>query len=709
MAIEKLDDSSHPVRISLDELVVQSMVGTEAIGELFVYNLQLLSKNHNLKFKDLVGKQVTVSLDLPEGDRYFNGYITEFSYLPHSGSARYRAVVRPWLWFLTRRTDCRIFHNKTVPDIIKEVFSVNAESLSLYEAHLGSHRKWEYCVQYRETDFNFISRLMEQEGIYYYFKHENGKHTLVLSDQVTAHKEFNSKFKTIPYVAPRGEASAVNEDHLQSWSVVQSIIPTSYRYRDYNFKKPKVLIKGEKFSSFNRKGEHVYPLDKPEIYDYPGEYFEPAEGEEYAKFRMQELACQHERVQTGGPCRGLSAGCSFTLKDHPRDDQNKEYVVVSVSHTINGGDHTSGSAPTQLYSCQADVLDRKVPFRTGRVTPKPIVQGPQTAKVVGQKDKSGVPKKDDIYTDPDGYGRVKVQFHWDREHNEDQDSSCWIRVSQIWAGAEWGSMHIPRVGQEVIVSFIEGDPDRPIITGRVYNDDEKPVYTLEANKTQSGIKSRSTPGGGPDNYNEFRFEDKIGEEEITLHAEKNMSTTIENDLTSLIEHDESRNVINTREVTIGTSDNARPEEKIESLQVSGQREINISGNDMLTVMDGSKGRLVSVLNGDYALKVAEKDYTLTVDTGNADTTVSTGNLSCTTAKGDIALKSTAKNTTIDAGTSIKLTVGANSITIDKGKIELKSTGGTVTLDPSGVKVAGNLVTTEAKGINAVKGATVKVN
>ncbi len=684
-------DTNFPVKIEsplAGDLLLGSMTGQEQMGRLFVFHMDLLSENPELHFDDVVGQQVTAILSLTEGERYFNGFITEFRYAgSHGRFSRYEATIRPWFWFLTRTADCRIFQEMKVPDIIKEVFRDNG--MADFEEHLsGNYRQLEYCVQYRESDFNFVSRLMEQEGIYYFFEHQAEKHVLVMADDIGAHKPFPAH-ELVPFHTDFSGVHSQFDDYLDSWTTTQSIMPTKYAIQDFNFKTPKadLLLKSQQDSS------HAYPLGDPEIYDYPGEYPEPANGKNYVEIRLQELRCQHERVQASGPCRGISPGCLFTLDSYPREDQNKEYLVISVGHNINNMPFISGEGQAdELYRCQIEVMDKTKPFRSARETPKPIVQGPQTAIVVG-------PSDEEIYTDE--HSRVKVQFHWDRYGQKDQNSSCWVRVSQAWAGAKWGSIHIPRIGQEVIVSFMEGDPDQPIITGRVYNADFMPPYDLPSNKTQSGIKSRSSKEGSPANFNELRFEDKKGEEEITLHAEKDLSTVVEND--------ETRQVTNTRGVTVGAGDNARPTETIETLQVFGQRLVDIRGNDGLSVSTGDKGRKVDIIDGNYELKVEKGHYLLGVDLGNAQTTVTAGNVSVEATAGSIALSTPANTTTIEAGQSIELTVGGNSLVIDQAKIELKSAGSTITIDPSGISISGSMISSTASGVHTISGSIVNIN
>lgn len=574
---QTFDDANHPVRFDSPlkgDLVVRSMTGEEAMGRLSVFHLELLSQNFELHFKQIVGQKVTVIVDLPEGERYFNGYITEFRFMGQTDRyARYTATLRPWFWFLSRTADCRIFQETTVPDIIKAVFRDNG--IADFEDRLtAKYRKWEYCVQYRESDFNFLSRLMEGEGIYYFFEHHKDKHILVLADGINAHVNHVNfpNFDTVPYFPPSGEMSVEQRDHLEYWAATQAIQPGKYAITDFDFKKPKVkLLK----KSENLK-PHPYLITDPEIFDYPGEYVELSEGDDYVKLRLQELQSQHERVQAGGPCRGLSPGCIFKLEDYPRKDQNKAYIVLSISHQVNGSDYISGSQGAhELYRCQVEVLSKETPFRAARATPKPIVQGPQTAIVVG-------PASEEIHTEK--YGRVKVQFHWDRYGNSDENSSCWIRVSQAWAGEKWGGIHIPRIGQEVIVSFMEGDPDRPIITGRVYNEDCMPPYDLEANKTQSGIKSRSTKGGGPGNFNEIRMEDKIGNEELYIQAEKNENILVKNDKGETVGHNETINIGNDRTETVG-HDETRTVGHDETVTVGNNRLETVMVDETLNVMN----------------------------------------------------------------------------------------------------------------------------
>jgi type VI secretion system secreted protein VgrG len=560
--------AARPVEVTTplgdDVLLFHRMTASEQLGRLFEFELDLLSDEPDIGFDGILGQNVTVRLTLPgERERYFNGYVTRFR---QEGTLdnynAYRATLAPWLWFLTRTADCRIFQGQTVPDIIKRVFKDHG--FSDYEQALSrAYRTWDYCVQYRETDFNFVSRLMEQEGIYYYFKHKKDKHILVLADSASAHAPF-AGYENLPFYPP--DSSLRRErDHIYDWQINRVIQPGGYVLNDFDFTRPKANLQVK--SSIAREHAHA----AYEIYDYPGEYLDTGDGEFYARARIEEQQVASEQIQGQGNARGLAAGSLFHLTGYPREDQNREYLVVSATHHLASDAHTSAgsSASVPVYSCTFTALNSRQVFRPARLTPKPIVQGPQTAIIVG-------PAGDEIYTDE--YGRVKVRFHWDRYSPSKETGSCWVRVAQVWAGKQWGGIHIPRIGQEVIVEFLEGDPDHPIITGRFYNNDNMPPYGLPAHATQSGIKSRSADGGTPENYNEFRFEDKKGEEEIYLHAEKDWTVTIENDKHQSVGHDDILSVDNNRTVSVEKSQDESIGEN-RTLKI-GKRSVTQVGDDI---------------------------------------------------------------------------------------------------------------------------------
>ena len=602
-----------------DKLLLRSFAATEQLGRPFQFDLDLLSEDDKIKFDDIVGKNVTVRIENVAGTRYFNGYVSRFVQTTEGSAGRYaayQATVVPWLWFLTRTADCRIFQKKTVPDIIKEVF--RGHGFTDFKDRLsGTYTEWEYCVQYRETDFNFVSRLMEQVGIYYYFTHENGLHTLVLSDAPSSHDKFPG-YDKVTYRSSTGGYSEGEE--VSNWVVGKEVQPGAYAYNDFDFEKPDLGL----LVSSKSPGKH--PNAEFEIYDYPGEYVKFADGERYAKVRIQELAAQREVSHGQGDVRGVCAGFKFKLQDAPRADLDKEYLVLSTSISASndeftGGGSTGGSGAT--FSCSFSAIEATVQFRPARLTPKPVIQGPQTAMVVG-------PPGEEIFTDK--YGRVKVQFHWDRESKANENSSCWIRVAQVWAGAQWGAMHIPRVGHEVMVEFLEGDPDHPVVTGRLYNGNTMPPWPLPDKKTFSGFKTSTTKGGG--GFNELRFDDMKGCERVFLHAEK------------------------------------WKDERVKSTSkewVGGSRNL-IVGGDQLEKVGGDKHLQVK---GDQNEKV---DMTISQEAGM--------NLQ----------QKVGMNHAMDAGLEIHLKAGLN-VVIEAGlMLTLKAGASFITIGPTGVTIVGTPLT-----------------
>ena len=636
-----------------DVLLFHRMTATEELGRLFQFELDLLSMDPNIPFEKLLGQNVTIRLELPQDEtRYFNGFVSRFSQEGNVDDFNaYRMTVRPWLWFLTRTADCRIFQEMTVPDIIKQVFRDHGFT-DFEEALGGAYRTWTYCVQYRETDFNFVSRLMEQEGIYYYFKHESNRHMLVLADSVSSHDPFPG-YEEIPYYPP-DEHLRREEHHIHAWTISQEVQPGVYALNDYDFENPKA----------NLQVKSAIPRDhaqsKMEIYDYPGEYVQTKDGEAYVRARIEELHAEYEQVQGQSNARGLAVGSLFQLTDYPRDDQNREYLVVAATHELESDAYSSGSSAgsEDVYACSFTALQSRQPYRPPRTTPKPLVQGPQTAVVVG-------PSGEEIHTDP--YSRVKVQFHWDRYGKKDQNSSCWVRVAQLWAGTKWGGIHIPRIGQEVIVEFLEGDPDRPIITGRVYNNDNMPPYDLPANATQSGIKSRSSKGGNADNFNELRFEDKKGEEEVYLHGEKNWTINIENDKSQTIGHDESLSVGNNRDKTVGVN---------QTESIGTNKTITVGGNHTESIT-GNMTQSVSLAKAE-TITIAKA---LTIGAGYQ---VSVGAAMNETI-GGLKAEEIGAAKSVNVGANSSENIGANK-SVDAGKNISESAGKDVSLT-SGKKMA----------------------
>jgi type VI secretion system secreted protein VgrG len=676
-----------------DVLVFGRMTAHERLGRLFQFDLELFSENCEIKSKDVLGQAMGVRLELPgeRGTRYFHGYVTDFHY---RGTNRlrhgvYHATLRPWLWFLTRTADCRIFQNQKAPDIVKGIFAEHGFT-DIEDKLSGSYRQWEYCVQYRETDFNFVSRLMEQEGCYYYFKHEKDKHILVLADGYSAHGKFRG-YEQVPYFPPDAHDHR-ERDHLFELNLRASHQPGAYALNDFDFKVPSKKL----LAKLADPKDHARA--KFEIYDYPGEYTEYGHGEGYTRIRLEEVLAQHEEVEARGNAAGLAVGYLFDLTDCPRPDLNREYLIESATHQIESDAYESvagfGGAG-KLYRGEYVLLDAKQPYRAPRLTPKPVVQGPQTAIVVG-------PGGEEIYTDQ--YGRVKVQFHWDREGQRNESSSCWMRVSQVWAGKQWGAIHIPRIGQEVIVDFLEGDPDQPIITGRVYNGTNMPPYGLPGGKVISGIKSNSTKGGG--GYNEYVFDDTKGNELIREHGQYDKDSTIEHDLREHVKNNRSRDVGvdetisigNNRSKTVGKNETTsigvnRSESvgKNEAISIGANRTEDVGENETISI---GKNRTTDI--GQNESRTVGKDETIQIGQNRKDTvgknlTAEIGEKRQTQVGKD-DLMQVGKKFYLEAGDEITLKTGSASLSMKKdGTIQIK--GKDITIVGSGkigIKASGQM-------------------
>ncbi len=675
-----------------DALLISQFSAIESMGALFQFDIALLSEKGDLSADAILGKDVTVSFDLPAGGkRFFHGFVTEFSQVGFERRFhQYQATVRPWLWFLTRSADCRIFQNKSVADIFEEV--VKPYGFTDYKLKLtGAANKMDYCVQYRETDFNFISRLLEQEGIYYFFLHADGRHTMILANDSSAHEKA-PHYETVPYFPPDTPAAQRQRDHLSAWMFTKSVQPGTYVTTDYDFTAPKKSLAGN--ASISKPHAH----SSFEIFDYPADLakFDSGETSRVAKIRMQELQATQMIGHGKGDAVGLATGNKFKLDQFPRKDLNIDYLVTGAKYLVTSDAMDAGSGdPGIQCTVSVDAIDARTPFRPARVTPKPVVQGAQTAIVTG---KGG----DDIYTDE--HARVKVQFHWDRQGKNDENSSCWIRVAQIWAGKQWGAIHIPRIGQEVIVDFLEGDPDKPIITGRVYNGANVPPYDLPANKTQSGIKSRSSKDGTPDNFNEIRFEDKKGEELLFVHAEKNQLIEVENDETHTVGHDKMYTVENDRKkevkhnetVSIG-NDRQESVGNNENISVTKNRTESVGENESVSV-----GKNQSLSVSESRTKTVGKDETTNISDNRRESVgkaeeVRIGKDRNHTIGANDNLK-VAKKLFVDAGDEIVLQTGSASIVLKKdGTITLK--GKNITLDGSGkinVKASGDVIVKGSK-------------
>ncbi len=661
------EQTNRPMKLTTplgkDKLIISGLRGREALSELFCFEFDALWEDSDpLQFDKLLGQKVTVEITTYNQDeqhqRFINGIVSRISQGDRSldSYTQYTLEVVPTLWLLTRRTQSRIFQQQTVPDILKKVL----EGIDTSYEIQGTFEPREFAVQYRETDFDFASRLMQEEGIYYFFKHTNGSHQMILGNTPQTHKD-------VPFsstaVAEAWEGAVAPDNRVTEWTKAQEIRSGKVTLWDYTFEMPDKHLEAEKqIQDSVTVGTKTHKLklpatDKLELYDYPGAYAQRFDGIDKggspqparlqkifedntrtAGIRMQEEAAEAVWIEGTSVISSFSAGFTFDLDKHFSD--NGSYLLTTVTHSVTQPLAVEQTDEAFEYENEFECIPIALPYRPARMTPKPFVHGVQTAVVVG-------PSGEEIFTDK--YGRVKVQFPWDREGKKDANSSCWVRVGTSWAGKQWGAIHIPRIGQEVIVDFIEGDPDRPIIVGSVYNAETMPPYTLPDNKTQSGIKSRSSLQGGAANFNEIRFEDKKGSEEIHIQAEKDLTTEVENDETHSVLHDRITTIKNDETQTI--------KEGNETLTLE-------QGNQSLTIKQGNQSLEISMGNQTNAIKMGNQSTKL--DLGKSET---------------------------EAMQSIELKVGQSS----------------VKLDQMGVTIKGMMITIEGQIQVQVKGVITQIN
>ena len=570
-------------------LLFANMTASESLGKLFSYQLEAISKNVEVDLRSLLGTPMTVKLVSPQGyTRYFNGIVCEgeqggFVNIENVRYAVYtfRLVPKPWL--ATRRRDCRIYRSMSVPQIIQSVLGDVGYS-DLKQSLSGSYPARDYCVQYRESDFDFISRLMEQEGIYYYFTHTQSTHTMVLADALGAHSTVPG-FEQIPYAPPieRGKRMKAS---ISDWETAHAVNTTKVQLDDYDYLKPKAsLLATEELTDT----EDVHNVSGLDIYDYAYDYVgydeRLSDGQRYAQVRADALNVPLAMSVGSTDACGLATGVLFTLQDFPLTQANQEYLVIDTTTRLVEPDYASGGGGDdgeEPFQCDFKVIRSRQPFRTAPSTSRPVIAGLQTAVVYGDT-------PEDISVDK--YGRVQVTFFWNRPAKPNAQNSCPVRVAQMWAGKRWGAQFIPRVGQEVVVSFLDGNPDRPLIIGSVYNADNMPPYGLPDNKTQSGVKSRSHQGGGSEDYNEIRFEDRMGSEQVLIHAQK--------DLREESEHDHDVQVGN--DYTLTAASQIRLVTGLASITMNSSGEIVISGTNLTL-----NGDMNVTMTSDLAMEINSK-------------------------------------------------------------------------------------------------------
>lgn len=551
-----------------DFFLLKSVSGWDSLSGLFEYELELLCSDASVDPGEMVGQNVTFVIQRDdEGHHYFNGYVNRFWYEGTTDRAStYRASVVPWLWFLTQTTDCRIFQEQNTPEILETVFN-DFDFARFDQTHLRSdYPQREYCVQYRESDFAFVSRLMEEEGIFYFHRHEDGKHTLCLSDSSSAYSDVEQSEVIFPM--PGNQKDFLSR--ITHWEHKYHFSTGKVTHTDYNFKTP-----DHDLASSEQTRIEIPMMSQLEMYDYPGRFEVAAGGRNFARVRMQEIESEHDKVHGQGNYASFSPAGRFRVGMHRvPSEKGKEYLLTRVElFATEGGAYITGSDEEDArYENRFTAIPSSVLFRPMCRTPRAVVEGPQTAVIVG-------PQGEEIYTDE--HGRVKVQFHWDRRGAMNEKSSCWIRVSQAHAGGGWGGIDLPRIGEEVIVDFLEGDPDRPIITGRVYNGKNRPPFELPAGMTRSGMKSNTHKGSG---YNEMSMDDTAGAEQIRTHAQHNMDTTVGNNQTLVVNVDRTEDIGNNDSLTVG---NNQSEDVGNNKDVTVGNNMNVDVGNRLVVNAGS--------------------------------------------------------------------------------------------------------------------------
>lgn len=688
-----------------DAFLLRRLQATESFSQLFSINVDLLSYDGSIRAEDVIGSHIATFIGTNSFQpRPLNGFVKSFAYtgLEKRGLYGYKAELVPWLWFLDKRTNCRVFQNQTAQKIIESIFNelgFNDFNFSL----IDTHQTFEYCVQYRESDFNFISRLLEQEGLFYFFEHKADKHVLHIADNIAAFTFMDER--TIEH-----SSGSRAKHYVNSWQHRFQYCSGAFAQTDYNFENANLSLLTETPTSIKLNNNSAL-----EQFEFPGNYSESQRGQNLTRIRMQQEEAGYQVVSAAGNFHQLEVGKKFKLRsDEAAADDKKNFVISEIRHDAFDGsyldegsedDGESGARYQNHFIC----LPEEVTYRPPLKTTKPRIDGVQTALVVG---KPG----DDIYTDK--YGRIKLQFYWDRYGKKNESSSCWVRVATPWAGTKWGTLNIPRVGQEVVVTFVNGDPDQPLVIGSVYNSTHMPPVALPGGKNYAGTKSRSVKGGSG-SFNEFSLDDSNGSEQVKLHAQKDYNTTVGNNLSSSVSANATYNVDGNSSSSIGGNS---------TLSVQGNESASIQGNQDYTVQGNRSGTVAGNLTESTAGKAeasigasesrnvgTNQDVTIganqvaniganqTISIGaNQETTISGNQTIGVSGKQDISALSqdisintsattSALNVSINGQASISLTVGGSNITIDPAGITLSMGASSVKIDATGVTVAGPMV------------------
>jgi|JI8StandDraft_2_1071088.scaffolds.fasta_scaffold01441_9 type VI secretion system secreted protein VgrG len=642
-------------------LLFRRMQGTEELGRMWEYRVELLrsQKLVPLEVDSVLGSKVSVALLLDGGEeRFFNGWVTAVE----SGGAVgrfdiYRVEMRPWLWYLTLTQDCKIFQNKTTQEILQAVFDKYSNASVEFNIQ-GQTRTRPYCVQYRETDFNFVSRLLEEEGLFYYFKHEETRHTMVICNQLSSLTACASS----PLVwGPDADTGPYDENNILQWRRVQQERSTKFTHTDFDYLAPSTSL--QKTAQWTPSVSGATGL---EIYDHRVDFAFPAdgtnatEGQDRADKEVKRFEGGHIVARAASPCRAVGAGMTFEFTGH---EDAAEYAVTACAFEFDPGDlEATSDVRGAPFTARLTLVKKSGVWLPEAVTPKPVMRGPQTAWVVG-------PSGEEIYTDE--YGRVKVQFHWDRVGTKDENSSCFVRVATPWASKQFGMITLPRIGDEVVVEFLEGNPDRPLITGSVYNAENMPPYALPAQKTVSGIRSRSSKEGATTNFNELRFDDNKGSEYVWMQAEKDFHRLVKNDHTDEIRHDSRTDIANNEATHIGNDKQLIVGNNM-SVQIGADATLSIAGNTAVAM----SGTLTHDIGDSATVKIAQA--TELAIGGACDIDV-------------------AQQLNITAGSALHLVAGSTLI-IDAGaSICIKAGGSSIVLGADGVSITGTLVKINSGG------------
>lgn len=709
----RFEQKNHPLQITTplgpDKLLAAGLNGTEAISQLYHFQLDCLAhQEDSIDFDKILGENISVKLELPgKRYRYFSGICSRIS----QGSSDpeftvYSLEMVPALWFLTRKKQSRIFQHKNVPDILKEVLTGLTIQLNLQ----GTFEPRDYCVQYRESDFDFASRLMEEEGIYYYFKHSENGATMVLGNAPGAHE-------SIPYdekvtVVDAGLGIDANREQILELAKSQEVISGKMTLWDHCFELPHKNLEATKTNQATvavGAVSHKLVQSKStnlELYDFPGAYAQrfdgitPGGGEQPSEInkifidnqrtlgiRSQQESARAISLTGASTCRRLVPGHKAKFETIAESKSAKTlqadgmYVITSVSHHCRADNYRSGNQGNTSYQNTFHCIPLALPFRPQRVTPRPVVHGSQTAVVVG-------PAGQEIFTDK--YGRVKVQFHWDRQGKRDANSSCWIRVATSWAGKGWGMLHIPRIGQEVVVDFLEGDPDQPIIVGSVWNAEQMPHYKLPDDMNKSYLKSNTTMGG--QGFNEIRFDDTKDKQQIFFHAERNCDTRVKND--------DFETILGNQHLIVGDNKAGKKFDRMEEVnrdqhtKIGRHQHEHIGGNYLLKVgyFENGAGNMDVIVEKNHKMTVEGNDHLVVKESSlekiGKDKVINASSSILTDAGSGILLNA-AQEIYIKAGMNIILEAGA--------QISLKVGGNFVDVSAAGVAINGTMVLINSGG------------